>query len=247
MSIEIRLPNITGLTEREQLSQIKSYLMQLAQQLQWALDTVSSSSSQNTAVQQVSSRVDASALPSGVAAQTTFNALKPLIIKSADIVNAYYEEINRRLDGEYVARSDFGEYRENTSQQISETSTEVERLFTNVQQIITDIDTLEYSLIETQAHIRSGLLYSDDSGVPIYGLEVGQKNVIDGEEVFNKYARFTSDRLSFYDQNDSEVAYISDSKLYIENVEVLSSIKVGGLKQIVLANGDVVEKWVGRG
>lgn len=246
MSIEIRLPNITGLTEREQLSQVKSYLIQLAQQLQWALNNVSSSSEQNS-VQQVSSKADASALPSGVAAQTTFNALKPLIIKSADIVNAYYEEINRRLEGEYVAKSDFGIFQESTSQQINETSTEVERIFTNMQQIITDIDTLEHSLIETQSHIRYGILYHDDGGVPVYGLEIGQKNVIDGEEVFNKYARFTSDRLSFYDQNDSEVAYISDSKLYIENVEVLSSIKVGGLKQIVLANGDVVEKWVGRG
>ena len=245
MSIEIRLPNITGLTEREQLSQIKSYLMQLAQQLQWALDTVSSSSGQNTAVQQVSSRVDASALPSGVAAQTTFNALKPLIIKSADIVNAYYEEINRRLDGEYVAQSDFGTYKESTSQQINETSTEVERLFTNVQQIITDIETLEYNLIETQAHIRSGLLYYDSLGVPIYGLEIGQKKVIDGVEVFNKYARFTSDRLSFYDQNDSEVAYISDYKLYITHVEITGTAKLGAF--LIDTTSGLKIKYVGRG
>lgn len=246
MSIEIRLPNINGITEREQLAQVKSYLIQLAQQLQWALGTVGTSSGQGAAVQ-ITSKTDASVLPSGVVAQTTFNALKPLIIKSADIVNAYYEEINRRLEGEYVAQSDFGTYMETTTQQVNETSTEIERLFYNVQEIITDIETLEYSLIETQAHIRYGILYYDDLGVPIYGLEIGQKNVIDGEEVFNKYARFTSDRLSFYDQNDFEVAYISDNKLYIANVEVLVSIKRGGLKEIVLANGDTVEKWVGRG
>ena len=103
------------------------------------------------------------------------------------------------------------------------------------------------NLIEVNAHIRSGLLYTDDGGVPIYGVEVGQKNIIDGVEVFRKYARFTSDRLSFYDQNDKEVAYISDRKLYISDVEVISSIKRGGLKEFILPSGDTVEKWVGRG
>ena len=244
MALEIRLPNITGVTEREQLAQVKSYLIQLAQQLQWAFGTVGTSSGQAAAVQ-TTSKTDASVLPSGVVAQSTFNAIKSLIIKSADIVNAYYEEISRRIEGKYVAQSDFGMFQENTSQQINETSTEVERLFENVQKIITDID--EYSLIETQSRIRAGLLDYDALGVPIYGLEIGQKNVIDGAEVFNKYARFTSDRLSFYDQNDSEVAYISDNKLFIANVEVLVSIKRGGLIEIVLDNGDIVEKWVGRG
>ena len=146
-----------------------------------------------------------------------------------------------------MAVSDFGTYSEKTSQDIEANSTGIESLYSNVQQIITDIETLEYNLIEVNAHIRSGLLYYDDGGVPIYGLEVGQKNVIDGVEVFRKYARFTSDRLSFYDQNDTEVAYISDHKLYIADVEVLTSIKIGGLKEFVLSNGDTVEKWVGRG
>lgn len=245
MSIEIRLPNITATTEREQLAQVKSYLYQLAQQLQWAMDNISVSGSTPASVARASQESQIG-LPSGVVAQSTFNAIKPLIINSAEIVNAYYEAINARFEGDYVAVSDFGTYSEKTSQDIEANSTGIESLYSNVQQIITDIETLEYNLIEVNAHIRSGLLYYDE-GVPIYGLEVGQKNVIDGVEVFRKYARFTSDRLSFYDQNDTEVAYISDHKLYIEDVEVLTSLKIGGLKQIVLANGDTVEKWVGRG
>lgn len=40
MAIELRLPNITGLTEKEQLSQIRSYLYQLIPQLQWELDNL---------------------------------------------------------------------------------------------------------------------------------------------------------------------------------------------------------------
>jgi hypothetical protein len=66
-------------------------------------------------------------------------------------------------------------------------------------------------------------------------------------EVFNKYARFSSDRLSFYDENDSEVAYISDYKLYIRNVEITSNFKIGGFIDTVLSDGGIVTKWVGGG
>lgn len=242
MGIELRLPQINGKTDREQLAQIKSYLYQMAQQLQWALNNVSASSG-NVVVQQVAGNTVA--LPAEASAQTTFNAIKSMIIKSADIVNAYSEEIRRRLDGEYVARSDFGSYTERTSQEINESSTGIERLFTNVQNILTDIETLQYSIIETNAHIHSGLLYYDEAGIPIYGLEIGQRNEVDGVEVFNKYARFISDRLSFYDQNDNEVAYISDYKLYITHVEITGTAKFGAFLLDTTAGFRL--KYVGRG
>lgn len=242
MGIELRLPQINGKTDREQLAQIKSYLYQMAQQLQWALSNVGTSSG-NVVVQQVAGNTVA--LPAEASAQTTFNAIKSMIIKSADIVNAYSEEISRRLDGEYVARSDFGSYTERTSQEVNETSTGIERLFSNVQTILTDIETLQYSIIETNAHINSGLLYYDEAGIPIYGLEIGQRNEVDGVEVFNKYARFISDRLSFYDQNDNEVAYISDYKLYITHLQVTESISHGGF--VTDTSDGIAIKWEGGG
>jgi hypothetical protein len=145
----------------------------------------------------------------------------------------------------YVAESDFGLFAEKTEQAISQSSTDIEQLFTNLQTIITDIEDLNFTLAEVNAHIRSGLLYTGDDGIPVYGLEIGQSNSVDGVEVFNKYARFTADRLSFYDKNDTEVAYISDYKLYIRNVEITSSYKIGGFVDTVMSNGDVVTKWVG--
>ena len=65
------------------------------------------------------------------------------------------------------------------------------------------------------------------------------------DEVFNKYARFISEKLSFYDSNGTEVAYISDKKLFIKMAEITVSLKIGGLMDLVMANGDVVTKWVG--
>lgn len=224
MSFDFRYPNITGLSEKEQLTQLKSYMHQLVDQLNWAFNSIDTSSGNGS-----TSTPRYVVAPGGkMDAQASFNAIKGLIIKSADIVNAYYEEINSRLEGAYVAESDFGTFIEQTTQDVSENSKEIERSFTHIQRILSDIENISYKLIETNAHINSGLLYFDENEIPIYGLEIGQKNVIDGVEVFNKYARFTSDRLSFYDQNGTEVAYISDYKLYITHLEILGSIKGGG-------------------
>ena len=42
MSVNIRFPNITALTEKEQIAQIRSYLHQLVEQLNWALPNLGS-------------------------------------------------------------------------------------------------------------------------------------------------------------------------------------------------------------
>ena len=244
MGIEIRYPNITAQTEREQIIQMKSYLYQLVEQLKYALNNIDTSSgyaakenAKNTAQTTVGT-VDAAA---------TFSSIKSLIIKSADIAQAYYEVISSKLQGEYTAQSSFGTFVEQTEQTLTQSSKDITQTFSDIQQISENIDIIAFTLAEVNARIKSGILYYDDNDLPVYGVEVGQTDTIDGVEVFRKYARFISDRLSFYDQNDIEVAYISDRKLYISDVEVTSSIKIGGLKQFVLSNGDIVEKWVGRG
>lgn len=307
MGFDFRYPNITGTTEREQLTQVKGYLIQLVDQLQWAMNNISSQTPTAYSTQTVpASRISSSA------SQVSFNTLKPLIIKSAEIVEAYYEEINKRLQGLYVAQSDFGTFKEQTVQDITSTSTDVTQAFTSIQSIeanlqdtksgigsnieslsnevgsldtelqgvkagvdgnlqaLTDevgqldtalaeakndldndiqelrngLENLNYSLVEVSANIRSGLLYYDENEIPVYGLEIGQINVLDGVEVFNKFARFTAERLSFYDQNGNEVAYISDYKLYITNVEITGTLSMGGYN-ITTSNG-IAFKRVGR-
>ena len=65
--------------------------------------------------------------------------------------------------------------------------------------------------------------------------------------MFNKFARFTADKLSFYDQNGNEVAYISDRKLYITHVEVTGSFLMGGFSDTTEADGSIVTRWIGTG
>lgn len=242
MGYDLRYPMITATSEKDQLVQIKSYLHQLVEQLQWALNNINTVQSNYTAP---TTKSETSKKEEETDTQATFDAIKPLIIKSADIVTAYYEEISKRFEGNYVAQSDFGTYSEQTAQDILTNSTEIEQFYTNLQEIITDIENINFTLLEVNAHIKSGLLYNDDDGIPVYGLEIGQINTIDGEEVFSKYARFTADRLSFYDQNDYEVAYISDSKLYIRHAEITGTLKAGAF--LLDTTKGFKLKYVGRG
>ena len=237
--INIRLPNITAATEKEQLIQVKSYLHQLVGELNWALSTIESGNSAVT-TKTTGSSVTKEEMT------TSFNELRSLIIKSANTVSAYAQAAEEIYNSRYVAQSDFGTYTEEAEQRIVENSTSIEQILTNIQEIITQ-NALEHSKIDVSANIKSGVLDTDENGVPVYGVEVGQRTEIDGVEVFDKFARFTSDRLSFFDQNDNEVAYISDRKLYITHAEIKSSFRMGGFMDTVLSDGSIVTKWVGTG
>lgn len=286
MRINLRFPNITGLSEKEQISQIRTYLYQLVEELQFAINDSQSNSDSAATIQKNSVTAQSS---SNVNTTAIFAALKPLIIKSADIVDAYYDKLTKKFEGVYVAQSDFGTYAEKTAQTIEENSTAIEQTFTNVQTIDTDLqgvftnvqtidnklssevsgikqniedtakglsenlkdatddlnESIDYvsnvlgsqiaevvkrvdAILTVNAYIKSGLLYYNEEELPVYGVEVGQTNNVNGVETFKKFARFTADRLSFYDQNDTEVAYISDYKLYITSVEILYNLIAGG-------------------
>lgn len=241
MSIDIRLPNINSATEQGQLSQMRSYLYQLVEQLNWALNTVQDGAVQ-TVVQPMTAPTASGTAAAEQEAQDTFNSIKSLIIKSADIVNAYYETMRLRMDGEYVAESDFGVYRRTTAAELSATIDSVNQLYTDLQSVEETADGAYDSVRAVTANIKTGLLYTNESGVPVYGLEVGQRNVENGVESFRKYARFTANRLSFYDQNDTEVAYISDYKLFITQAQITGSITLG--RYVADMSDGLAFKWV---
>ena len=111
---------------------------------------------------------------------------------------------------------------------------------------------IEDDLKKTKAYITTGLLDTQDS-TEIYGVEIGQPTDAGGNS--KKYARFTSDKLSFYDSNDNEVTQIGDKKMGVTYVDIIASpnpgtngygtFKQGGLVDITMADGSIVTKWVG--
>lgn len=225
MTIDIRYPNIAGKSEAEQVAQMKSYLHQLVDQLNWALNVTVSHQSGNTSPVVVKEGITPKE------AQDTFDSIKALIIKSADIVKAYETTIFTDFNGKYFADSDFGTYIEETNRKVEENSKGVTETFTRVESIDSRVEGVEDEIVTTNAYIHRGLLNNGE-----YGIEIGETSA-DG--VFRQYARFTSDKLSFHDVNGNEVAYIGagdanngDTKcLYVTGRAVFQGeIQLGGYK-----------------
>lgn len=218
--IDIRLPNITATDTEGKMSQMQSYMHQLVEQLNWALSTVDNAIQGNTSNVVVASQNGSNSEEEAV---NTFNSIKALIIKSADIVSAYEETMREDFNGEYVAVSDFGTYTEKTDLAIETNSKGVSELYTNVQSIDNDVKT-------TKAIIRRGELgtYKNGelAGQTAYGVAVGETN---DSGMFNSYAWFTATRLSFLDDG-WEVAYISKNKLYITDATFLGTVLFGNYK-----------------
>lgn len=210
--VEIRLPELSGSTEAEQLRQIRSYLYSLASQLQYAFD--GAEQEQQTALSTPRTAARQEETP-------TLSSIKSLIIRSAEITQRIAEKLETRLSGKYVAQSQFGTFTQLTEQRIAASAEELRQEFTNWQRIETDVEEIRSSLLEVSASIRTGLLYEQEDG-PVYGVEIGQQEREDGVVRFRKFARLTADRLSFFDRNDTEVAYVSDSALHVTSAEAAS-------------------------
>lgn len=226
--IDIRLPNITATSSDGKIQQMQSYMHQLVEQLNWALNTVETAQSDSSTP---SVKYQKSAPATQEEAEETFNSIKALIIKSADIVKAYEETIRTHFHGEYFAESDFGSFVDNTNRYVEENSRGVTEAYDRLQGIDTNLDGLLDYVETTQGYIKRGELADGSIGV-----EIGETKP-DGS--YRHFARFTAKKLSFYDVNDAEVAYIgagdgdtsNSNCLYVRGKAVfLGEIQLGGYK-----------------
>lgn len=94
MRTELRYPSITALSEREQIVQIKNYLIQLVNQLQVFIDD------SDVHLKQTNQK-NGSALMTLETAKA-FETVKPFIIRSEEIIATYYKEIGERLKNSYL-------------------------------------------------------------------------------------------------------------------------------------------------
>ena len=201
--IEIRPPELAGGSTEEQLARVQRYLCTLAQQLQYAFDAVEGGSTPVVYA------------PRAAASEPNQSQLKALILKSAQITAALEERVEKRLEGKYVAESRFGSFRQETSQTLTANSRELQQQFESMQQLTSRVAELHSSVRQVSATIRTGELADG-----VYGVEIGQQEGEDGVIRFRRYARLTAQKLSFYDSNEVEVAYISDRCLYVTSASV---------------------------
>lgn len=129
------------------------------------------------------------------------------------------EEILSQVENIYSAKTDLGDLEERISSQISQTAEGITETFSeSLSSFSEDLSSVGGEVKELASsldvYIRRGELEED-----VYGIEIGRSDS-------NIKARFTNDRLSFY-QGISEVAYVSGSNLYITRAEILDYLKIG--------------------
>lgn len=168
----IRYPNIIGKSEAQQLEQIKSYLHQLADELNFRLE-------QNAVASAASATVMAGASSKPTKTEeaiSNFNEIKGLIIKSADIVDSYSEQISKTLKGEYVAVSDFGTYTQDTLAELEISADAIKNTITKVESIDDDIKNEVQSEVKQTAESISLSVDNGETTAQIV-LKVGDRKI----------------------------------------------------------------------
>lgn len=229
-------------TVQEQLVRQYSYLFQMAQQLNVALGQLESGGT--------AAPTGGTATPA--AREQQYQTLKSMIVKTADTVQRRMDQLSAKLTGEYVAASEFGTYVERLNAYLEanpEALTQYYSFFADLQASTETVSAaFEQYRVETEGYIRTGIVCYDGA-VPQYGVAVGQNltcREVDGETVVEQNdfrATFTASKLSFW-QDASEVAYVSNNRLYITNITVLGAIAVGQWS-VEAAEGGLAFRWIG--
>ena len=129
------------------------------------------------------------------------------------------EAITTQVENLYTTKNETQELESRVDSQITQTAQTITENFSkDIKTVNEDISSVGGKVSELvsslDVYIRRGEL---EDGV--YGIEIGRSDS-------NIKARFTNDRLSFF-QGVAEVAYISGSSLYITNADILDYLRIG--------------------
>lgn len=90
MSVNIRFPNITAFSEKEQIAQIKSYLHQLVEQLNYALPNLGSGNGSTQTASTNTYEVQGGEL--------SYYELRSLIVQELQKLDTMFEELSQKVD-----------------------------------------------------------------------------------------------------------------------------------------------------
>lgn len=96
--MDLRLPKITATDADGKINQVKDYLYQLVQDLNYAI-----AHTENTVEPEKKNTIE-------MEASSIFASIKSFIMNSPDIINAYYHEIQKKLNLDYVKSTDYNAF-----------------------------------------------------------------------------------------------------------------------------------------
>ncbi|GFI61258.1 hypothetical protein IMSAG049_00415 [Clostridiales bacterium] len=213
MAINLSSPPALAGNADEQLQRMRSYVFRIVEDLNIGLRDMNAQGILMEIDRALSSNADAEENRELLSAH---NNIRSLIIKTADFAMSNSEEFKKTLRSEYAAISDFGEIAEKLENEITANSEGLTQLFRYTSGIRSEFG--DFSTTSEQ-YIKTGLLYLDDSGAPVYGVGVGNLSTkidVNGQTVLdrrNLLTTTTADEIAFWN-NGSKIAYINGSMMY---------------------------------
>lgn len=127
------------------------------------------------------------------------------------------------------------------SQAITQQYSEIKSMEETIKSMDGQVKDVTSKVSATDGYIKTGKIAEDENQNPIYGVEIGQTK----EDLeFSVFARFTPEKLSFYDGHGNEISYFSGQKLHIKEAVVLSAMNLGGYE--INTKKGLTLKWAGR-
>ena len=135
------------------------------------------------------------------------------------------DSIRQEVQATYALASDMTQVRSQVSTLSEQTENNYTWAVTRVNQLQDDLDTAREATEEELAVMRSYMSFGED------GLSIGKTG--------NPFTfRVANDRLAFF-MNDTEVAYLSNNKLYVTQAEILTRLIIGKLAFEPQTNGNL--------
>lgn len=246
----IESPPMLAGTPAQQLTQMRTYLYQLAERLNVALVEIDKKADAATVNTQ-------SAIQSGEQERSNgYAALRDLIIKTADTVIITRDEINQTLQSEYVAKSNYGTYYEQIEANVKQTAENVLTQYNfdaKIEDVSSEIEGLNNWTAHVEGYIRQGIIGEDEFGLPVIGIAIGQNLRSLGRQTVNgveydvlddtqSCAFYTSTGISFR-LGGKEVAYLTNEKELVTDLVVGSTLTVGNW--LTTTDNGLAVKWIG--
>ena len=143
-------------------------------------------------------------------------------IENSSALEQTSEQIIGTVAKTYVTKSEFEEHKTQTDTKFTQTSESFEMKFTTIEDVI---NTLSSNVSANHNTLVKYIRFIDG-------------NIILGEADSDLTLRISNDRISFL-QNDIEVAYISNKKMYITQGEFIETLTIGTFAFVPRTNGNL--------
>lgn len=234
----LEYPPILSGTAEQQIRALRDYLVRQARGTQsgepaaWGV----------SGVKAVSAGRGAGAAGEGAMAQSDYDKLRALIVKTADTVEEHVEELSAELHADYLALSDFGAYQENASLEMTATARQVAESYNFVTRLTlaAELDGIVGELQQIRGEIRRGYIDLPNGGGRVFGIAIAE-HLSHGTTTVTRdgleYVELdTGQSMGFYTAtgwqfwlNGTKVGWFdsADGMLHVGNMMAENSLRIG--------------------